>query len=230
MARLKRIETDVRVTRRVPLLQIETHGDAEHGIGLSDDDGLTWPELMVALTPLNQATGVRLPVVLAACHGIWGIKMAQPMARSPFMALIGPKRAVKPGEVVRAVRGFYQGIFEHRDGTRAMQLMNSLVDPDRITFDVFNVEQLFRDVWEYYLADASTEERISERVEQATARAVLKRERTSTELENFRRYMRSYILDHPARFEESRRHFFMVDLFPENDARFNLVLATANRD
>jgi hypothetical protein len=35
--------------------------------------------------------------------------------------------------------------------------------------------------------------------------------------------MRNYILDHPARFEESRRHFFMIGLYPENAGRFNLV-------
>jgi len=34
---------------------------------------------MAALTPLNQVTGVRLPVIMAACEGIWGIKMAQAM-------------------------------------------------------------------------------------------------------------------------------------------------------
>jgi hypothetical protein len=101
IARLRKIQADFRVNRRVPLLQIETHGHADEGIGVSEDDWLTWPELMVALTPLNQATSDRLPIVLAPCHGIWDIKMAQPMERSPFMALIGPKRDVYPGEVVR---------------------------------------------------------------------------------------------------------------------------------
>ena len=96
LSRLKRIEQDFKMSRKVPLLQIETHGDGD-GIGLTDDDGLSWPELMEALTPLNVATGVRLPVVLASCHGIWGIKMAQPMERAPFMALLGPNRRVSPG-------------------------------------------------------------------------------------------------------------------------------------
>jgi hypothetical protein len=87
LARLMRIEQDFRVTGRVPLLQIETHGDGD-GIGLSDTDALTWPELMKALVPLNQATGVRLPVFLESCHGMWGIRMAQAMERAPFFALL----------------------------------------------------------------------------------------------------------------------------------------------
>ena len=41
--------------------------------------------------------------------------------------------------------------------------------------------------------------------------------------------MRDYILDYHARFEESRRHFFMIDLHPHNHGRFNLVLTPAGQ-
>lgn len=224
LACLRSIEDDFHVSGRVPLLQIETHGD-EAGIGISDIDGLTWPELMKALTPLNQATGVRLPVVLAACHGIWGIKMSQPMERSPFLFLVGPNRIVSPGEVVRGMRAFYQGIFRHKDGTRAMQMLNSIVDPDRATFAIFTAEKLFRDVWDTYFEMTSTETQIAARVERAVA--VAQRSQSPAELARFRASMRDYILDYEARFEESRRHFFFVDLYPANDARFNLVLQPA---
>jgi hypothetical protein len=110
LARLRRIETDVRRTGKIPLLEIETHGHGD-GIGLSDEGGLEWRELMEQLTPLNQLTGVRLPVIMAACEGIWGIKMAQAMRRAPFMALLGPNRPVFPGEIVRGMKAFYRGIF-----------------------------------------------------------------------------------------------------------------------
>jgi hypothetical protein len=147
------------------------------------------------------------------------------MERSPFLALLGPNRPVSPGEIVRGMRAFYRGVFEHKDGTRAVQMLNNIVDPDRTTFGFFNVEQLFRrQVWDGCLADTSTEERVAARVEQAVVTAQAKRPRSSPELAGLRVYMRNYILDHPARFEESRRHFFMIDLYPENAARFNLVL------
>src|SRR5688572_23952215 len=74
--RLERIEQDFRVTRKIPLIHIETHGH-KHGIGPSDNNGITWPELFRALVPLNAATGLRLLVFLSACEGIRGIKMAQ---------------------------------------------------------------------------------------------------------------------------------------------------------
>lgn len=45
-----------------------------------------------------------------------------------------------------------------------------------------------------------------------------------------RQRMHEFIADQPARFEESRRHFFMIDLFPENGARFNLTVTPRCRE
>ena len=118
-------------------------------------------------------------------------------------------------------------MLEYKDGTRAMRMLNGIVDPDRTTFGIFSCEQLFRNVWESYFADAIDETWISARVEQAIAAASEKRPRSESELAGLRVYMRNYILDHPARFEESRRHSFMIDLHPENAARFNLVAMPA---
>ena len=41
--------------------------------------------------------------------------------------------------------------------------------------------------------------------------------------ERARKMMYDYITDHPRRFENSKRHFFMIDLYPENAARFNVL-------
>ena len=46
-------------------------------------------------------------------------------------------------------------------------MLNNIVDPDKTTFGIFNCEQLFRDVWDGYFADAMDEKWIAARVEQA---------------------------------------------------------------
>jgi hypothetical protein len=224
LSRLKRIEQDFHASRKVPLLQIETHGD-DDGIGLTDEDGLSWPELMKALTPLNMATGLRLSVVLASCHGIWGIKMAQPIERAPFLALLGPNRQVSPGEVVRGMRAFYRGVFEHNDGNRAMRMLNEIVDPDKITFGIFNCEKLFIDVWNAYLDETSKAGAAEARVEKMMARGRAEYgPRPPEDSERARAMMFDYITDHPGHFENSKRHFFLIDLYPENTARFNVLI------
>jgi hypothetical protein len=183
---------------------------------------------MKALMPLNRATGVFLPVFLATCEGVWGIKMAQPADRAPFFALMGPKRRVTPGEVVRGMRTFYKKILVDNDGLSAISAMNAIVDQNEDVFRAFNCEDLFKMVWDGYLADAEDEAWINARVEDAVAQEHAKG-RTGPQLESVRVYMRHYIQDHPARFEESRRKFFMIDVFPANDARFNLTLTPAER-
>ena len=166
LARLERIERDYRLGRLIPLLHIDSHGDAD-AIGLSEYDSILWPDLMKALTPLNQATGVRLPVFLATCEGMWGIRMAQAMDRAPFFALLGPSRKVYPGEVVRGMRAFYKKILIENDGHHAMEAMNNIVDPDSETFRIFNCEQLFENVWNWYLEDSANEENVISRIDEA---------------------------------------------------------------
>ena len=47
LAYLKSIEEECRITGKTPLLHIDSHGD-EDGIGLTQDDGLSWVEFMKA--------------------------------------------------------------------------------------------------------------------------------------------------------------------------------------
>lgn len=72
---LRAIEDDFHATGRLPLLQLETHGiyrtdptvKVADGIGASIADSILWPELLQQLVPLNQATGLRLLVIMASC-------------------------------------------------------------------------------------------------------------------------------------------------------------------
>jgi hypothetical protein len=109
------------------------------------------------------------------------------------------------------MRALYRKMIVDRDGFGAIDAMNNIVDPDTETFRIYNCEQLFRDVWDWYLEGTSTEEHIAPRIEEAVRRAQAERPRTPAELAHLRAYMRNFILDYHARFEESRRHFFMIE-------------------
>ena len=71
---------------------------------------------------------------------------------------------------------------EYSDGTRAMRMLNGIVDPDKTTFGIYNCEQLSRSVWDWYLESLSTEAQVQERVDHALAEAIKKRPRTEAEL------------------------------------------------
>jgi hypothetical protein len=222
LKRLKRIEQDFANSKRIPLLHIETHGDSD-GIGLGED-GVDWPQFMEALTPLNLATGCWLSVFLSACEGVQGTEMAQVMRRAPYYAILGPKRDVYPSEVLRGLRAFYRKVIVDADGLKAMDYLNATIDPDVDTFQIFNCEQLLRTIWRWYLDGKTVDEIMGPVFEEMLAQRHAEKPMTDAQVAELREFVDRYVRDYRPRFEESRRHFFMIDRFPVNDARFNLVL------
>ncbi len=50
------------------------------------------------------------------------------------------------------MQAFYRGIFIEKDGNKAMKMLNAARSrSDKGTFDIFNCEKLFIDVWNGYL-------------------------------------------------------------------------------
>jgi len=107
-----------------------------------------------------------------------------------------------------------------------MQMLNDIVDPTATTFGIFNCEKLFMDVWNGYLEQTTMPGVAEARVD----RMMNLGRQTNGILPPLqdaavRQQMYDFITDQPARFEESRRHYFMIDLYPENAARFTLEIA-----
>jgi hypothetical protein len=71
MAAPDRVQTETVAENRVPLLHIETHGNAD-GIGPGGDGGgIEWATLRDRLIRLNEITRLNLFVSIAACEGAW---------------------------------------------------------------------------------------------------------------------------------------------------------------
>ena len=67
---------------------------------------------MEEFIPLNRMSGLHLIVVLAACEGIWGMKMLQPArGAAAFRALIGPEHEILPEQLAKGCQAFYRGLF-----------------------------------------------------------------------------------------------------------------------
>lgn len=226
IATIRGICDDFRITKKLPLLHIETHG-FENGIGATRDDHILWPELMRELIPLNQLTQLRLWVVLAACEGWWGLKMAQPATRAAFLALLGPKSEISAGDLSKAVQVFYRSIFAHGDGNVAFAAMNDAVDPKQPTFGIVNAEMLFKLVYGEFLKSAA--EDLSARIERIVAIEVAKFKATKGgmwrhEVDQAREMARGHVHAFDAQFFHFRSQFFFIDLVPANEQRFPFTL------
>lgn len=229
VALLRTIEAEFRESSRLPVLHIETHGDYD-GIGISEEEGFTFYELMEEVIPLNTVTGFRLIVMVSACLGMWGIKMLQPATRAACLALMGPNRNMQSDELARGFQTSYRTMFQVGNGNAAYKAMNDAVDPSKPTFGIVHCEMAFRMVYEQYLRERRTEESISKSVTWIFTRlssqyfadhgTVL----PPAVMASTRAMVRRYVEAHDEHFAEFRRRFFMIDICPENDERFPIAI------
>jgi len=101
------LESQAREYGLLPVLHVEAHGNAGSGIWFADDSCLSWEDFCDRITPLNEATGMRLLVTVAACYGsslISGVRLSKP---APCFALVGATEAIDEPEVIGAFRDFY---------------------------------------------------------------------------------------------------------------------------
>lgn len=229
VALLRVFEDDLRTTGRLPALHIETHG-SDDGIGVSRTEGFSFRELMEELIPLNMLSRLHLFVVLAACEGVWGIKMLQPSGRAAFRAMIGPNRKMFPDELARASIAFYRTLFRDRSADTAFKAMNDVIDATKPTFSRVSAEMAFKMVYGGYRRELCTDRKISARVEivvkQLAARKLAETGvgASPDEIAQSRMLVRQHIEDHNLHFETMRRDYFLIDVCPENDARFDIKI------
>ncbi len=229
LAALREIEAEFRATGMLPLLHIETHGSVD-GIGVSEEECFSFAELMEQFIPLNRMSGLHLVVVLAACEGIWGMKMLQPArGAAAFRALVGPEHKILPEPLAKGCQAFYRGLFSRAgDGNDAFRAMNEAVDPTKTTFLAVSAEGAFKTVFRGYVEELCLPGEIERRLDALEARELQKRrdaglpDMFTKDKQWARRVLRDGMLNHRSHFERMRRDFFFIDQCPENDQRFDV--------
>ena len=227
---LRSIKDDFRATLLLPWLHVETHGNL-YGIGPETQGTLPWEEFMPELTALNQLTQLRLFFVLAACEGIWAMKMLQPTDRAAFLALLGPNEKISAGKLADAMKLFYRTMLEKSSGDAAFKAINDKINPEKPTFSMVNAEMLFKMIWQEFLRERASTGELDNRVQQIVIQNMIAfREEHGFPmppdvLEGVRRRVRRHVEAHEEHFAEFRRHYFFIDRFPENDERFPITFA-----
>ncbi len=204
-----------------PLLHIECHGSEDtKGLFLADGSYVDWNELKPVLTAVNVATRCNLLVVLGACYGGHLAQIIKLVDRTPCWAVIGPTAVVRPGELISGYGGFYREFLASLSGDRAVNAVTSWPLADG-RYYFFPAGGFFRIAYAKYLRDHCNPEAL-------TARAIDMQQRlremgvtTPPSIARLRRKLRN--VEQPA-FEKHLRHFFMMDLYPENEVRFPITL------
>lgn len=192
-----------------PLLHIECHGD-EDGLQFADGSLLDWPELRLPFVELNLATKLNLMVVVAACSGAAIAKMVSVGERAPFWGMIGPTVSVTPSQLEEPFKEFYSELLCSGSPQAAIEVF------EKSAADLYwrsTAQGLFEAVWRGYKEHLCTPEALRQRAARMNSRAPHLTEEKCLEL------LRTH---EPQSFERFRTTFFMCDLYPENEKRFQL--------
>lgn len=95
----------------LPLLHLEAHGN---GLGLaaarefSDDQFLSWDELVDPFQALNLGTRCNLIIFVASCIGFAGIQAFARGPRAPAVAMVGPDSVLGENVLFRGTKELYR--------------------------------------------------------------------------------------------------------------------------
>tara|TARA_B100000959_G_C14990065_1_gene627456 strand:- start:2482 stop:3324 length:843 start_codon:yes stop_codon:yes gene_type:complete len=210
---------DAQVSGFRPLLHIEAHGSAEKDGLVLKNGFISWQELKEPLTKLNELTKCHLIVVFAACYGAHFLSCLSVIDRAPCWAAIGPKKTLSAESILSSFTAFYREILETGKGGKAVRLLNETLSKVETPYLFIPAESFFTKVYQGYLSIYCSPEALNNRARKMSrklkkigavkqpGKGHLKRMLKSTQEGSFLKY---------------KRHFFMMDIYPENELRFTV--------
>lgn len=197
----------------VPLVHLECHGSSE-GLQFADGSCLTWLEVKDAVTPLNIATQLNLILVISACHGMELASVVHVTDPAPVYAFIGPSRAMKSQDLLTGFLAFYDKYLRTCSSAEGAQALRQTAEQG--AFILLSSQTIFRAVLDEYQRNQCHDDALAERARGMQARArgcglEIDLDETMAELGD------------PGWAERFRKTFFMIDRYPQNDARFPMI-------
>lgn len=223
---IERLIVEVSYGKHVPLLHFETHG-LKDGTGLSLADGseIRWTELIPLFLKLNKATRFNLLIVLGACYAgdLWQneLRLDQP---SFFFGIIAPSEQVRDYELLGAFIEMYRNLLTNPNAWDAFEkLVNrQLVEG---AFQVQIAHESFLETLKKGHDFKFTPEKVEIMIKRNNEKSMKefgylgKHITVRPRKQQFKLYAAMY-RKHVA---ESFHRFFMIDIFPENEARFGYI-------
>ena len=207
---------------RSPIIHIETHGDKK-GLALCSGEHVPWVDIAKHLAEINEASRMNLLVVAALCHGWNMISILRPTDRAPAFGIIGTNEAVIAIDLYRAMQRFYTRLIaEPRDLRQAVSEANDGAEYTEWTYYLVTAEIMLCRIFRSYESGDSADETEEQRVSRIVAELARARGADLRQTMQWREQITREIRDYARWFGHYRTPFLMLDLFPENEARFPL--------
>lgn len=205
-----------------PVLHLESHATSA-GVGISAP-AVPWSQLRPALVAINTATKLNLLVTMAACYGANLIRTIDPTIPAPLWGLVGPAEQVLETDVAMGFRAFYRTLALTLDLNAAIEALRGtpLTLPD--AWAVYSTELIFALAYGHYLATFANPAG-HRAAELKVLKAWRRRNPGQARPAKLRAAVRRKVARELNFFAKYKRQFFMIDQFPENEARFPVCVA-----
>ena len=222
MDTLSSIIDECREKQRGPILHIDVHGGSDY-IESGNGERILWADLKPYLCELNTISRLNLLVVMAACDGINLAKVLLPTDRAPVWGFIGPQSKVQSGKLLEGFINFYFELFHSWDGRKALNALNNSSDVKKWEFKFFNSEFFFLYVYKNYFETLCTKEPVSMRAKSIFSKISGGHPISSDEERQIIDDLTAILFSSQEFFFDKHKEiFFMIDLFSENNNRFDV--------
>jgi len=225
---LETIRRDAERFHHSPIVHIETHGDKE-GISLSNGEAVSWAQVAPALTKINTLSRMNLLVVAAMCHGWHMVDLLRPVERAPAFGIVGTEETVAAGELFETMQRFYRVLLGLGDFRADMDAANEGVSYEGWRFKMEGAELWLCRAFKHYIESMTTEETLAERVNRMVADVARAQNLDLRGTMIARAALTEAVRNHDSWFNYYKNQFLMLDLFPQNAARFPLEFADCGK-
>lgn len=205
-----------------PILHMDFHG-SKKGFCLESGEMMGWKSFLSYLTKTNIACRNNLLITLAACHGIYLTQIVKPTEPVPFCSLVAPTKEIGQGDIDADFKSFYEELLTSFNGDKALEKLNLGSPRENPKYAFINCINLYRSAYSNYHGRYCTGKGAKKRIEKLVTKARSMPSVSSLPIGDLRKNIKYEIKKNENKyFEKYRKVFFMIDLYPENDARFGL--------
>lgn len=206
-----------------PMIHLEIHGSKDHsGLVLKSKELVTWNEIYESLIEINSIIGNNLFLTLAVCHGGYLMQLIKPDKPAPFWGFIGSFDTIGVNDLMIRYYEFYKEFFDSLNLNLAFYKLSNSNPTIPSTYKFISSEETFKNVYNNYLKENTSEKGIEERIKQVKHDKKLiflnRHERRNKE-KKFAKEIRN---TKEKFYKKHSNVFFMLEKFPTNRKRFNV--------
>lgn len=217
------IAEETKRNRKYPILHMDFHG-SKKGFSLGSGKIMEWEELFFHFREINIACRNNLLITLAACYGVYLTKIVKPTEPVPFWGLIAPNKDIRQGDIDVDFKNFYEELLTSLNGDKALEKLILAKHTAAQRYSFHNCINLYRIAYSNYHRRFCTGKNVKKRIEDLITRARSTPSLIRMPIGDVRKKVKYEIRKNEREhFDKCRKVFFMIDIYPENDARFKLM-------